>query len=550
MNLGAIRHLLVAAGAAVLAAACAHQAAAASMGDRVSIGRVEVSTIPFEHPGLTLRSATYTPSGKVLVSYAEDGAADPRDVKLAVIDDDGENMRPFFAQRLPERPKDNGLRFMVFADNRRIFTGDYIIECAQSLETCAEPALYPVEYPPEVAGGEHVAHRWSEIIVAPDNRHIAWTTLLANYSALVFVGELQKEGASYKIVRPTIVSTLDPFAKDPRHPDGVLPQPVRGGEVKQFVHGGTAISLVGAVRRDLPDSVVQLLATGEKEAVTDTPGYTETTIFSPDERLGMTMTSRFSKHTDLAVLGLMPRPYPDSLNMGLSMLAYTYSVTGVRAARSGNVGPALIDIAASKTQDGYLGVNLNTQDEWVFSSPMSWSPSGKKAMWLERQRGGGAKRMQRVHLPDYRPAAPVAAQPTPVAIPYGSSDLSVVQKYAQASGDIDVKVYGKKSGHISYRRTPDGVIEKTYVDFSDDGRSVYSGTERTQADPRGRSTYTAKLKLTGPKPGEMDLKITFGPLGGELPAQIIFEPDSSGAPQTRGYVEYDGQRLGVDALAR
>jgi hypothetical protein len=547
---GAIRNLLVTLGAVALATACAQPAAAAPPQGGVSIGRVQVTTIPFDHPGLTLRSATYTPSGKVLVSYAAAGDADPRDVKLALIDDDGKNMRPFFAQRLPERPKDNGLRFMVFADNRRIFTGDYVIECAQSLESCTQPALYPVEYPPEVAGGEHVSHRWSEIIVAPDNRHIAWTTLLSNYSALVFLGELEKAGASYRIVHPTIVSTLDPFAKDPSHPDGVLPQPVRGGEVKQFVDGGAAISLVGAVKRDLPDSVVQHLATGEKEAITDTPGYTETTIFSPDERLGMTMTSRFSEHTDLAVLGLLPRPYPDSLNMGLSMLAYTYSVTGVRAARSGNVGPALIDIAASKTQNGYLGVNLNTKDDWVFSSPMSWHPSGKTAMWLEVRRGSRAKRMQRVRLPDYRPAAPVAAGTTPDAIPYGVSDLAVVADYARASGDIDVKVYGKTSGYISYRRTPGGVIEKTYVDFSDDGRSVYSGTERTQADPRGRSTYTAKLKLTGPRPGEMDLKITFGPLGGELPAEIIFAPDSSGAPLTRGYAEYDGQRLSVDTLAR
>ena len=546
MKVGAIRTVLVAVAAAGLTGASAQAAVGA---ERSSFGRVEVSTIPFD-ARLTVRSATYTPSGKVLVSYAEDAAADPRDVKLAVMDDDGKNMRPFFAQRLPARPKDNGLRFMVFADNKRIFTGDYVIECAQSIDACEGPAVYPVEYPPEVAGGDHISHRWSEIIVAPDNRHIAWTTLLSNFSAIVFIGELQKDGASYKIVEPTIVSTLDPFKKDPNHPDGVLPQPVRGGEVKQFVHGGTAISLVGAVRRDLPDSVVQQLATGAKEAVTDTPGYTETTIFSPDERLGVTMTTRFSAPTDLAVLGLMPRPYPDSLNMGLSMLAYTYSVTGVRAARSGEIGPALIDIEASKSQDGYLGANLNTQDEWVFSSPMSWHPSSTKAMWLEVRRGSREKRMQRVRLPDYRPGASVPAGVTPRDIPYGSSDLSVVPTYARASGDINVKVYGRKSGYISYRRTPDGVVEKTYVDFSDDGRSTYSGTERTAANPQGRSTYTAKLKLSGPKAGVMDLKMTFGPLRGELPAEIIFAPDSSGVPLTHGYVEYDGRRLTVDALAR
>jgi hypothetical protein len=59
----------------------------------------------------------------------------------------------------------------------------------------------------------------------------------------------------------------------------------------------------------------------------------------------------------------------------------------------------------------------------------------------------------------------------------------------------------------------------------------------------------AKLKLSGPKPGVMDLRITFGPLGGALPAQILFQRDASGAPMTRGYAEYDGRRLSVDTLA-
>jgi hypothetical protein len=513
----------------------------------VTIGRVEIATIPFA-PNLRISSATYTPSGKVLVSYSDGTAHDPRNVTLAIMNDDGTNMRPFFSQALPERPKANGIRYMVFADNKRVFLGDFIVECAPSLDACAKSSLYPVEYPAEVAGGGKIAFRWSEMIVAPDNRHIAWTTLLANYSAMVFVGELQKTGATYKIVHPRIVSTLDPFHKDPAHADGVLPTPVRGGEVKQFVHGGTAISLVGANRRDTPDSVVQHLNTGRREAITDTPGYTETTIFSPDERLGMTMTTRFSEHTDPAVLGLLPRPYPDSLNMGLSMFAYTYAVTGVREARSGNVGPALIDIEASKTRDGYRGINLNTQDEWVFRSPMSWHPGSAKAMWIEGRRGTEDTRIQIVRLPDYRPGAAVTAKPVPHDIPESSADLSAVSAYASTSQDIHAKVYGRRTGYIDYRRTPRGLIEKTYVDFSDDGQQVYSGSEKMEANPMGRSTYTAKLKLSGPKPGAMDLTMTFGPLRGKLPAQLMFEPGPSGAPLTRGYVEYDGQRLDASSL--
>lgn len=512
-----------------------------------SIGDYDISTIPLD-ASLIVRSATYMPSGKVLVSYAKDAGADRRLLSLAVMNDDGTQWHPFFSQQIPERKLDNGIREMVFPDNQRIFLGDFVIECATSLDRCENPQLVPVTYPSAVAGGPAISHRWSEIIVAPDNRHIAWTTLLANYSAMVFTGALQRQGDSYVIVSPQIVSTIDPFEPDPAHADGVLPKPVRGGEVKQFVHGGTALSLVGAGRRDVPDSVVQDLITGQLQAITDTPGYTETTIFSPDERLGITMSTRFSAKTDPAILGLLPRPYPDSLNMGLSMFAYTYAVTGVRRARQGNIGPALIDIAASKSQDNYLGIDLSADADWVYRSPMSWSPDGSKAMWLEGRRDGGSKRIRIVHLRDYKPAAAVVAQPIPDQVSYATSDLSVVKQYASDSHEIDVKVYGRHSGYIKYRRTAKGAIEKTYVDFSDNGDEIYSGSEQLQANPGGRSTYTAKIKLVGSKPGAMDLKITFGPLGGALPAEIVFDADPSGKPLTQGYAEYDGRRIDVGSL--
>lgn len=532
-------------------AACAHApasqpgAASASMSD---VGRHQVSTLPLPQ-GVIVRSGTYTPSGKVLVSYASNEAQDRRQVSLATVDDDGRNFRPFFSQALPVRPKDNGIRFMIFPDNRRIFMGDFILECATDLESCTNPALLPVTYPKEVADGPHVMHRWSEMIVAHDNRHVAWTTLFSNLTAAVFTGELQRSGAGYVIANPRIVSTLDPFMPDPRHPDGVIPQPIRGGEVKQFVHGGTAISMAGAVERDIPDSVVQHLATGRVEPITVTPGYTETTIFSPDERLGVVMTTRFSQ-SDPAILGLVPRPYPASLNMGLNWAAYTYSVIGVRRGRAGNIGPALIEIEKSKRQGvDYRGINLNTDNDWVFNSPMSWHPNGKSALWPETRRGGGgSRRLQILRLPDYQPGPTIPTQPTPETMTYAISDMSALMDYAAKPQDIDVKVYGRHSGHITYRRTPAGMIQKTYVNFSDDGQSVYSGHESMQVNPRGNSTYTADVRLTGPKPGVMNLRVTFGSLEGEPPAQLIFTPDASGRPLTYGYAEYGGKRLEASSL--
>ncbi|MFD1613283.1 hypothetical protein ACFSCW_15865 [Sphingomonas tabacisoli] len=510
-----------------------------------SIGPVEITTLKLP-AGVTVRSATYTPSGKVLLSYSAGRGGGPDPIRLATMDDDGRNFRPFFAKPVAEKAQSNGTRYMVFADNRRVLLGDYVIECREALEECRDPALLPVKYPAEIASGDHIAVRWSEIVIAPDNRHMAWTTLFANYSAMVFLGELRRDGSRYVIDDPRIISTLDRFRNDPAHADGVLPRPLLGGEVKQFVHGGRALSVVGAAERDLPGSVVIHLDSGDREVITNPPGYTETTIFSPDERLGIVMSPRFAERTDLKLLSLMPRPYPDSLNMGLSMLAYTHSVTGVRRGRPGTVGPVLIDIGAARSDHGHLGIDLARDEKWVFYSPMSWHPGSRKAMWIEGEQGTRNFRVRIASLPDYRPAAGVAVEITPVAL--GSPDLSVVRAYAAKSQDIDVKVYGRKSGYITYRRSRDGRIEKRYADFSDDGKRIYSGQETMQAGRQGKSVYTADLRLSGAESGTMALKMTFGPLGAPIPAPLIFDGDSAGAPQTSGYVEYAGKRLTVDNL--
>ena len=514
-----------------------------------SIGRYEVYTMPLPE-GVKVNRATFTPSGKVLISYTEGNEVGRDFTKLAILNSDGTGMHPFFAQEIPVVPGSGGINLMIFPDDRRIYTGDYVIECQRVFAECENPQLLPVEFPAEAASDrDYMRKHWSEVIVSPDNEHVSWTAQFTNERAMVFTGKLEKQEGGYKIADTRIVSTMDPFAPDPRHPDGVLPQPIRGGEVKQFVEGGTAISLAANGNYDW-DTTLLHLDEGRVEVITHSPGYTETTIFSPDERLGMTMTTRFSEQTDPAVLGLIPRPYSESLNMGLGRFVYTYAVAGVRRSRPGNIGPALIEIEKSKGRDGYQGINLNTDKDWVYQSPMSWHPDGKMAMWQEGLRGAGAEgdRIQIVRLTDYEPAATVAVQPFSPDEAYSRSDLSVVRPYAEEGIDIDVKVYGRASGYVTYRRTPDYVIEKTYHNYSDDGRNVYSGSERLQGDPRGRTTYTADITLSGPKPGEMKLKVTFGPLRDRKPAQILFEEDASGEPLSSGYAEYGSKRLEVDSL--
>src|SRR5262245_8185540 len=121
----------------VIMAGCSHVTAAQSSAVAAPIGRHEIYTLPLD-AGFEPRSATYTPSGRVLVSLTREDARhqqdgqQQREVTLAVMDDDGRNAHTIFSQAVPPRPKDNGIRFMIFPDNKRIFMGDFVLECAPS----------------------------------------------------------------------------------------------------------------------------------------------------------------------------------------------------------------------------------------------------------------------------------------------------------------------------------------------------------------------------------------------------------------------------------
>src|SRR3546814_13791874 len=106
MDLAAIKHLPLLILVAGSLTACAHRPSSEADAGKPLIGRYEISTIPV--PGdLVVRSATYTPSGKVLVSYAIDGNQDEHQLNLAVMNDDGTNLHTFFSQKVPAREKDN-----------------------------------------------------------------------------------------------------------------------------------------------------------------------------------------------------------------------------------------------------------------------------------------------------------------------------------------------------------------------------------------------------------------------------------------------------------
>ena len=524
-------------------------------------GRIEVADVPLPD---TLRdvSATYTYSGKVFVLYRTDDEPRSEDwYHAATVEDDGSNFTTIFSGRIPQHAKANGIRHMPFTDNRRVLLGDYVLECGPDIDTCTSTELVPVEYPWGLEEDPLTTHHWSEIIVSPDNEHIAWTILRTDMGAAVGLGCLRRAEDRYLIEEPAIISSTEEFAPDPQHEGCVLPRPVRGGEVKQFVHGGTAISAVGGTSGFLPDSVVQDLATGAIRRITRTPGYDETTIFSPDERLGLVMTSRASKRTNPAILGLVPRPHALLTGMNLAWAVYTYTVSGVRSFREGNVGPVLIDIDRSMNEPDYEGTPLNNPDEsWVYCSPMSWHPSGRKVMWLETLRGSdqaGPYRQMRVrtaHLLDYQPSAPVPTRPTLPGAPYSVIGPEAEKTLREPAERIRAgRIAGRHSGHLEFERQPGDLAQGhaasstvRYVDYSDDGLDFYNGTERTASSFTSETVYEADLEVTGDNPGAMKLRATWSSVSDGT--RLLFDAADDGLPRSHGYARYRGLQMNLEDL--
>ncbi len=522
------------------------------------LGRLEVRTLPL--PDTFLRPwGTYTATGTVLVAYE---TADDPDVdgwlNLAVVDDDGQNLRQLFSGPAPLRPRNNGMRLLPFADGKRVLMSDYILECEPSHDACEAATLVPLLYPSLVEDDPLALHRWSEPIIAPDNEHLCWTTLHATLGAYNVLGRLRRTAAAYEVDGAHLVSSNGFLSDDPERPGYVVAETVRGGEVKQFARGGTALSVAGTAGRALVDSVLQELDGTAVTALTLTPGYDETTILSPDESLGIVMTTRFSPATNCAVVGLLPRPYASISTVGLAMAAYWYGIGGVRRWGEGNIGPALVDLSRAMTDRTYLGANLSDPTgQWVYYSPMSWHPDSRRAAWNEGLRNGTNAPPLRIRLVtalDRAAGEPVRAVATPAVPPYARP--LAPENLVPWAGPTGGRIAGAASGYVDVRRTGGeglgaaAAVETTYVGYSDDGRTFLEGVERLQNQGGTASTvYEADLHRIGDDPGELVLRLTFTQESWNDPVRLSFAEAADGKPASWGHASYQGETLRVEDMA-
>lgn len=516
-------------------------------------GRIEVSDIPLPEGFDMDVNGTYTYAGRVLVAVRK--REKDRDwYQVFTMEDDGTKVCELFDGIIREKKGANGIRWMCYADNKRILLGDYVLECTPDLDHCTSSKLVDVVLPEEVAAIPGVFMRWSEPIIAPDNEHICFSTLTGT-GAYNFLGKLVRRENAYVVEDACIISTVNNIEPDPENEGFYRRNVQRGGEVKQFVRGGRGITLAGG-GRSISESTLQMLDSEAYCQITDTLGYEETAIFSSDERYAICMSPRFSPETDCGVLGVVPL-YNDIATRGRYLNAlYQYAVAGVRFGRAGNIGPVLIDTARSmKEGRAYEGVNLSDPDgKWVYYSPISWHPDSTRAMWNESTRlceGNVKSRLRRCRLLDRVSSAPVPVFRTPdrEEIPY-AMPVSCAGK--QVKPKLPLKFKGAGGGIVTNSCMDADTYETLYENYSEDGRTFYDGWIRVKAPKNmfmpGETVIESDIYVTGGHTGRMKLRIA---LQSDEQFQVYLDRslDGNGEPRSTGFAEYDGIRRNVADMA-
>ncbi len=270
--------------------------------------------------GVTVYTATYTYSGKVLLTISGG---------LAIMNDDGTDYHQIWQGSIPWTSGSNGARYLPFQDNERILLGDYILECYPSIDDCQSTELVPIEYPQSITDDPRTYLHYSEVIISPDNLHMAFTIIRTNFWSANAIGELVRESDKYVLNNVKIISALDYFIEDPDNEGYLLVNKLYGGEVKEFINGGSGISTAGAYDFGTARPMFQSLVTAEIKPLSFALGYEETGMVSPDGTSAIIMSTRSSDSSNFAFLDLMPCPNSIYLTMDIMLYIYQYSVSKV-----------------------------------------------------------------------------------------------------------------------------------------------------------------------------------------------------------------------------
>ena len=172
---------------------------------------VNLTTIPLPED-IIIDDGHYLFDGNIFICYNRNITNKTNYKYFGIISDDGQNFKELYGDEFNISDKANGIRLIPFRDNKRVYLGDFVFECndtTKNLSACEKGELIPVNYPSKVVNNPYTYKTWSEMVVAPDNIHVAWTSLNFACGSVNFIGKFERQEDSYEIIEPKIISTIN-----------------------------------------------------------------------------------------------------------------------------------------------------------------------------------------------------------------------------------------------------------------------------------------------------------------------------------------------------
>ena len=82
--------------------------------------------------------AVCSKTGHIILTYKNEGIEKECITYIGVMDEGGSYLKELWAGKWEKYYRSNGIRLMPFDDNKKILTGDYILECQPNIDDCKD----------------------------------------------------------------------------------------------------------------------------------------------------------------------------------------------------------------------------------------------------------------------------------------------------------------------------------------------------------------------------------------------------------------------------
>ena len=497
----------------------------------------EIETVKFDSNIIYIGSH-YNYQGDVLLIYKKQLS---NNYFVGIADEKGKLIKEVYEIKDGEVDDTYIHRASSFSDGKRVLIGGKILQCTNELKYCDDAKLYDVEFPEQLRNLPTLLYLFTEPIINYGGKYIFWSTFDTSMNIFNFFGELIFTGEKYVIENAKGLTNYfyDLYNKE----TGIytLPKILRFGPIKQVIEGGKALSIGGFLNYGLRKGIYQSLSDNQINQITFFEGYDETTSISPDQKLACIMTTRFSNKTSFEIIGLIPTPYSILASYLVSIDVMSFSIGALRKKEivKGNLGPALVYLNKEKEEKNYKGINLKTDDLWIFNGFFSWSPDGTKVMFDETLKTKDNKRCQIVRLKNYQPSEIKIKDNFNPKVPYARTIEETLNMHLDYP--ININIPGK-SGNLQILHE-ENKCELTYDNFSEDNEIFYNGKylyEKIEENGVTNSIFQVNIESKGKKTGNCDFRLMFAN------KMILFDQYIDGKNKSYGKCTYEGKEINVD----